>query len=551
MGLAFLHFRTVLFRSRTLLFYRLPLEALMSRPHAPHPRRWWILAVLVLSLLVVGIDTLILNVALPTLQRDLGATGSDLQWTVDSYALAFGGLLLLAGGLGDRFGRRRVLFTGFLVFGGASLGAAFADDIDVLIAARVAMGVGAALIMPSTLSVIKVVFPPEEQARAVSIWAGGAALGIPLGPVVGGALLEQYWWGSVFLVNVPVVALALLAGMLLIPESRDPSGARLDVVGALLSAVALATLVYALIEAPAHGWLSGTTAALLSASAVLAVLFVAWERHTPRPLLPMSLLTDRRVGGPVVAVVLVGFALFGAMFTLTQYLQFVLGYEPLDAGLRLMPIMTLVAAAPLGAHAVRRLGLNRTTALGLAVITLAVTMFALLTVDSGTQALVGVGILGIGMGFALPTASDAILAATPSDKAGVGSALTDAALQVGGSLGVAVLGSVLNGTYGDAMAGPAASLPGPAATAVEDSIAAVAPVAQQLPPDAGSALVAAARQAFVDGQQDALVVAAVVVGLGVLVARALLPRHVHRAEIRHLDPAESAPVATIGAEAGR
>ena len=496
---------------------------------AGHPRRWWILSVLVLSLVVVGLDTLILNVALPTLQRDLGATGSDLQWTVDSYALAFGGLLLLAGGLGDRFGRRLMLTLGLVAFGATSVVAALSTSIDALIAARVGMGVGAALIMPATLSIIKIVFAPAEQGRAIAIWAGGASVGIPLGPVVGGVLLEHYSWASVFWINVPVVLVALVAGLLLIPESRDGSGARLDLPGAALSTAGLATLVYAIIEAPVHGWTSATTLGSIAASAVLLGCFWVWQQRTASPLLPPSLVRDRRVGGSVVVIAVLAFALYGVLFSLTQYLQFVLRYEPLEAGLRLLPIIAIVAAAPLGVVLVRRAGFHRTAALGIAAVAIAAGLVASLDVDTPGQALLAVAAIGVGLGFALPPASDAILAATPPDKAGVGSALTDAALQVGGSLGVAVLGSVLVDEYRDAVAPSLTALPEPAAAAVTDSVAAAQPVAQQLPTEAGESLLAAVAQAFVDGQQAAMTVAVGVAVLGIVIARTVLPRRVQPA----------------------
>ena len=489
-----------------------------------HPRRWSILAVLVLSLIVVGLDTLILNVALPTLQRDLGATGSDLQWTVDSYALAFGGLLLLAGALGDRFGRRRMLTLGLVLFGGTSVVAALSTSIDALIAARVGMGVGAALIMPATLSIIKTVFAPHEQARAIAIWAGGASIGIPLGPVVGGLLLEHSSWSSVFWINVPVVLVALVAALSLVPESRDSSGARLDLLGAALSTAGLATLVYALIEAPLHGWTSATTLISVAVSAALLAAFWAWQQHTPSPLLPPSLVRQRAVGGSVVVIAVLAFALYGVLFSLTQYLQFVLRYEPLEAGLRLLPVITILAAAPVGVALVRRIGFHRTASLGVAAVAVAAGLVASLEVDTPGQALLAVAALGVGLGFALPPASDAILAATPPDKAGVGSALTDAALQVGGSLGVAVLGSVLVDQYRDAVAPGLTGLPEPAARAVTDSVAAAQPVSEQLPAAAGDGLLDVVAQAFVDGQSAAMLVAVAVAVAGVLLARAVLPR---------------------------
>ena len=519
----------------------------MREPVEHHPRRWWILSVLVLSLVVVGLDTLILNVALPTLQRDLGATGSDLQWTVDSYALAFGGLLLLAGGLGDRFGRRRILTVGLALFGATSMAAALSTSIDGLIAARVGMGVGAALIMPATLSIIKVVFAPAEQGRAIAIWAGGASVGIPLGPVVGGLLLEHYSWSSVFWINVPVVLVALVAGLVLIPESRDSSGARLDLLGAALSTAGLATLVFAIIEAPVHGWTSLTTLGSVAAAGVLLVAFWTWQKRTSSPLLPPSLVRDRRVGGSVIVIAVMAFALYGVLFSLTQYLQFVLRYEPLEAGLRLLPIVAIVGAAPLGVVLVRRAGFHRTAALGVAAVAIAAGLVAALDVDTPGQALLAVAAIGVGLGFALPPASDAILAATPRNKAGVGSALTDAALQVGGSLGVAVLGSVLVEQYRNAVAPSLTALPEPAAAAVTASVAAAQPVAEQLPAGTGEALLTSVGQAFVDGQHAAMLVAVGVAVVGIVFARTVLPRRVRPTAVPEETDATTRPASLSAA----
>ncbi len=253
-----------------------------------YQRRWWALLVLCLSLVVLGMDNTILNVTLPTLARDLGATASQLQWMVDSYILVFAGLLLTMGAVGDRFGRKLALNAGLLVFAAGSIASAFAGSPEVLIASRAAMGIGAALIMPSTLSIITNIFPPKERGRAIGVWAGVAGLGIVLGPVVGGWLLERFWWGSVFLVNVPVVALAILAGRPLVPESRDPNATPLDPIGAALSIAALVALVYGIIQAPEQGWTDPVILAAFAAAAVLAVAFIWWQRRAEHPMLRME-----------------------------------------------------------------------------------------------------------------------------------------------------------------------------------------------------------------------------------------------------------------------
>src|SRR5215217_3239273 len=295
-----------------------------------YQHRWWALGVLCLSLVVLAMDNTILNVALPTLAQDLGATGSQLQWMVDAYLLVFAGLLLTMGALGDRFGRKLALNLGLLVFAAASAASAFASTPEVLIAARAAMGIGAALIMPSTLSIITNTFPPTERGRAIGVWAGMAALGIVLGPVVGGWLLEHFWWGSVFLINLPVVALALLAGWPLVPESRDPGATPLDPTGAALSVAALVTLVYGIIQAPEDGWTDPRILGAFGVAVVLSVAFGWWERRVQHPMLPMELFGNPRFSAASGAIAMAFFALFGSVFLLTQHLQFVLGYTPLQ-----------------------------------------------------------------------------------------------------------------------------------------------------------------------------------------------------------------------------
>src|SRR5688500_6293243 len=281
-----------------------------------------------LSLMVIGVDNTILNVALPTLVRDLGATTSQLQWIVDSYTLVFAGLLLTAGSLGDRFGRRRALSVGLLVFGLGSVASALAGSAEQLIVTRALMGVGGALIMPATLSIISNVFTePAERGRAIAVWAGCSAMGIAIGPLSGGWLLEHFWWGSVFIVNIPIVLLALTGGRLFVPESKDPSPPGLDPLGAVLSIVGLGVLVWAIIEAPVQGWTDPTTLSAFLAAAVLVAGFIAWELHTDHPMLDVHFFANPRFSAASTAVTLVFFALFGSTFLQTQYLQFVLGYS--------------------------------------------------------------------------------------------------------------------------------------------------------------------------------------------------------------------------------
>ena len=496
--------------------------------------RWWALGVLCFSLLVIGLDNTILNVALPTLAEDLSATGSQLQWIVDSYVLVFAGLLLSAGALGDRFGRKRALNVGMGIFGIGSTMSAFAGSADALILSRALMGIGGAFIMPSTLSIITNIFPAKERGRAIGVWAGVAGLGIVVGPSLGGFLLERFWWGSVFLINIPVVILAMVLGLRLIPESRDPAATPLDPVGALLSIGLLFSLVYGIIEAPSMGWTDGTILGAFAIAAVLLVVFLVWERRNDHPMLNMNFFRNPRFSAASVSITLVFFALFGTIFLLTQYLQFVLGYSPLQAGVRIMPIATLVIAAPLSARLVERIGSKFTVALGL--VTVATSLGVLSTVsDTSGYGLVATTLvlLGLGMGTTMAPATDSIMGSLPLAKAGVGSAVNDTTRMVGGALGVAVLGSVLASRFGSLMDGLAAALPGSAGATATDSIGGALAVGSRLGPDQAGALISAAKSAYIDGMGGAVLVATAVTLGGALVALLFLPARARGEETVH------------------
>jgi len=482
-----------------------------------------VLAVLALSLVVIGMDNTILNVALPTLVRDLNATASELQWIVDSYVLVFAGLLLTMGALGDRFGRKLALMSGMAVFAFASAGSAWAGTPELLIATRAAMGIGAALIMPSTLSIITDIFPPNERGRAIAVWAAIAGLGIVAGPVIGGWLLEHYWWGSVFLVNLPIVTLAIVAGYALVPESRDPQATPLDPLGAVLSIAGLSALVFGIIEAPENGWTDGVTLLALGTAVGFLIVFVAWELRCKHPMLRISFFKDPRFSAASAAITLVFFALFGTIFILTQHLQFVLGYSALEAGFRVTPIATMVIGAPLAARAVERIGTKAVVTAGLTAVATALWLVSGVGIASGYASLGwALALMGLGMGATMAPATDSIMGSLPLAKAGVGSAMNDTTRMVGGALGVAVIGSVLSSSYGEAIAPAVSNLPPSAASAASDSVGAALGVAGRIGPRA-SDLVQAARSAFVESMGDAALVAAGVALLGAMVALLFLP----------------------------
>lgn len=490
-----------------------------------YQRRWWTLAILSLSLLIIGLDNTILNVALPSLQREFQSTSSQLQWMVDSYIVIFAGLLLTLGALGDRFGRAKGLQAGLVTFGTASLAAAYAQSADQLIAARAVMGVGGAFVMPATLSILIDVFPREERGRAISIWAGIAGLGIGLGPLAGGILLEYFWWGSVFLINVPIVLVALVAGYFLVPDSRDPNPPALDLPGAFLSMAAVTTLVYAIIEAPSRGWLDLLVLSAFGLAVVFGVAFTIRERITIAPMLDFEFFRNLRFSFGAAAIGFAFFALFGTVFLLTQYLQFVRGYTPLEAGYSLIPVALGIMVGASQSHRwVSRFGTPVVVSAAMVALAIVLGSMTLWEVDTpywivGTMLF----LMAVSMGNVMAPSTEAVMGALPTAKAGVGSAMNDLVRQVAGAFGVAIIGSIVNVVYADRMDGRVTALPPQASEPARDSVGAALRVAGSIGGPEGAVLADAARSAFVDSLGVSTLVAAGAVLVGAGLVRRYLP----------------------------
>ena len=513
-----------------------------------YARRWKTLAVLSLSLVIIGLDNTILNVALPSLREHFDASNSTLQWMVDSYLLVFAGLLLTMGTLGDRFGRKRALMAGLGIFGTASLAVLAVDSANQLIAIRAAMGVGAALIMPATLSIITNVFPREERAKAIGIWAGMAAIGIGLGPLFGGLLLEWFSWTSVFLVNVPVTAVAILAGIALVPDSRDPQPGRFDLVGAGLSIAALVSLVYGVIEAPSNGWTSPLILSCFATAAVLIAAFARWELRTPDPMLNLSFFRNPRFSVASAAISIAFFSLFGSIFALTQYLQDAKGYSALQAGAAMVPLaLGLVMGAGSSIKLVARLGTTRVVMAGLAGLGALLATTLLWTPEMSYWPL-GLWFWGLALsiGWIMGPATDSVMGAVPEEKSGVASAMNDIARQVAGALGVAVIGSLVGSLYAARVEDATDGLPAAQAAAASDSVGAAVAIADRLPDGAGTALGHAATNGYTDALGLGLLVAAAVALAGAAVVSRLLPAHHRPAAAARPAPL---PAATVEAAA--
>jgi EmrB/QacA subfamily drug resistance transporter len=499
----------------------------MNATTTAHDRRWLTLGVLCLSLFVIVMDNTIVNVALPTLVTDLGTSISQLQWVVDSYTLVFAGLLLTAGSLGDRFGRRGALNIGLVIFGAASAFAAFAGGVNALVAARAVMGIGAALIMPATLSILTNVFTDaRERAIAIALWSAVAGIAVALGPVSGGFLLEHFWWGSVFIINVPVVIIALLAGRMLVPTSRDPAAPRIDWVGGTLSIVGLSALVWSIIEAPDRGWTSSAVIGGFALAAVVLAAFVQWELSRAEPMLDLRFFTNPRFTAASAAITLIAFALFGFIFMATQYLQFILGYSALSAGLHTLPFAAaVVATAPLSSKLVDRFGTKLVVSFGLLLFAAGMLNAAGTSLGSTySRVFIAMVLMGGGMGLASAPATESIMGSLPKAKAGVGSAVNDTTRELGGAFGVAIIGSVMSSLYGARLGERLGdSVPTPALDTAKESMGAALGVGDQVGGSQGEQIVAAAREAFVYAMTRASFVTAAFALLGAVVAWRWLP----------------------------
>jgi EmrB/QacA subfamily drug resistance transporter len=490
------------------------------------PSRWWTLSVLCLSLFMVVMGNTVLNIALPTIADELNASSTQLQWIVDAYSLVFAGLLFTAGSIGDRFGRKKALNVGLLIFGTGSAVATLAGSAGGLIACRAVMGLGAALVMPATLSILTHSFPPHERAKAIGIWAGVAGSAAAVGPIASGWLLEHFYWGSVFWLNVPVVIIALVAGHFFVHGSKHPDEVPLDPVGALLSIGTIVSLVYALIEAPNYGWTDAIILAAFGIAGVLLVAFIAWELSVEHPMLDVRLFKLGGFTGGSLAIGMMFFGMFGMFFLLTQYLQLVLGYSALQAGVRTLPFAaTMMIAAPSSAGLSARFGSRTVVPLGM---TVAGAGMLLLGATAGLDtpywvlALCLVVLAG-GMGMTMAPSTANIMSSVPFEKAGVGSAQNDTTRELGGALGIAVLGTIYASVYRHSMADVAATLPGDVGAAVGNSLSSAVRVIPQLGPQA-PAVIHAARSAYVDGLGWALATGAIVAWTGAVLVRLVLPR---------------------------
>ncbi|MGK5546811.1 MFS transporter [Streptomyces sp. URMC 127] len=518
----------------------------------PYKRRWAALGVLCISLLIIVMANTSLTVAAPDMVKDLGLGSSDLQWVIDGYTVPYAALMLILGAVGDKYSRRGALVLGLFVFGAASVAGSLVDSSGGVIAARAVMGVGAAMIMPATLSLLAATFPREERAKAITIWTATAGLAIAVGPLVAGALLEDHGWASTFLINVPIAALGIIGALALVPPSKGTGVDKIDYVGGLLSVVWVGSLIYMIIEGPHFGWGAKAVAAAVIAGAGL-VLFVLWELRHPRPVLDVRRFTKRAFAGSTMAVALFFLAVFGAFYYLTQHLQFVLGYSPLDTGVRMLPLAGAVfVGGALTAVLTPKVGMKATVAFGMAVGTVAIALLARVdetsTYDDFVLPLI---ILGLAIGLSLSPCTNAIMGSFPEDQLGVGGAVNSTSIEMGGSLGIAILGTVLAKTYssnlGDAAAEAAAAggpkLPEKALSVAQDSVGAGLAVAKEVgkqvaagaAPKVGpekaaalgaqqaQAVVEAVHKSFADAVAHTSVIGAVVLGVGTVLVAFLLP----------------------------
>ncbi|MBB5873044.1 EmrB/QacA subfamily drug resistance transporter [Allocatelliglobosispora scoriae] len=526
-------------------------------PNTGHPRRWAILAVLVLSLLVVVLDNTVLNVAMRTLASPepvgIGATQGQLEWAINSYTLVFAGLLFSFGILGDRWGRKRMLILGLVLFGLASLVSAYAQDPGQLIAARALMGIGGAAIMPVTLSIISNVFDPRERAKAIGLWTGAVGLAIAIGPLLGGFLLEHFWWGSVFLINVPIVLIGLVSVALLVPESRNPNPGKLDLVGVVLSVIGLTALVYGIVDGGEHGFDQPEVWAWVLGGAAVIAAFIRWEMRTDHPSLDVKLFRDARFSASIAGIGLLFFGAMGSFFFTGFYLQMVRDFSPIKAGALFVPFaLGQMFFAPLSSTLVRRYGVKLVSTLGMLLATATFVVITTWNAETPVWAIaVNFFFMGVGMANVMPPATAAIMSTLPREKAGVGSAVSNTVRQVSAALGVAVLGSIVAGVYRDQVAGATAALPDGVRETASESIGGAYGVAQGLAAQGQGAvaapLMSAANDAFVQAMHWAAWGSAAITLVGAFVILKWAPGKLPAAPPAPATGAPAAPEAGSGA----
>jgi EmrB/QacA subfamily drug resistance transporter len=495
-------------------------------PEEAYKKRWWILSVLCLSLLIVMVGNTSLNVALPTLSRELNASNSQLQWLVDAYSLVFAGFLFMMGALGDRFGRKGILQLGLILFAGAAIYSALGvSNANQLIGTRAVMGLAGAMIMPATLSILTNVFPPSERAKAVALWAGVSGGGTAIGPLLSGFVLEHFTWGSVFLLNIPLIALALASGAVLLPRTVDPNHTKLDIPGSLISIVGLTAIVYAIIQAPANGWLSNETLGVLGGGLATMAVFAWWQLRAEHPMLDVRLFKKPAFGISSLVLILVFFSLMGMFFNMTQLMQLVYGYSPMSAAARMLPIsFAIVIGSVASPRLVELFGKRKVVSSGMLTVAVGVALLSTLSADPQYGRLVlAMIITAFGLGLSMSPTTDLLMSAVPRSRAGMGSAMNDTTRELGGSLGVAILGSLLASNYSAHVSEVTAKLPDAARTVAESSLAGAMVVAGKLPGEFGTTLVSSAKSAWMDGFHLSLVTGAVIIATSAVIAFLWLP----------------------------
>lgn len=513
-----------------------------------YENRWKALLFIGISLIVISLDNTVLNVAIPSISRTLGASQSELQWIVDAYILVFAALLLTMGAIGDRVGRKRALQFGLVMFGLGSLAAALSSTTTMLVASRAFLGIGGATIMPATLSIISATFPPKERPQAIGIWAAIFGLGVGIGPVIGGWLLQRFEWNSVFFVNLPIVVVALIGGQLFIADSKDPRAPKTDIPGVLLSITGLFALVYAIIEAGQKGWTEPNVLIAFGVAGVLLGIFAWWEWRNPNAMLPMHFFKNMSFTAANTALALVTFSLMGSMFFMSQYFQSVQGVPTFEAGLRVLPVaLTLTIVASQSARVSARLGTKVSVALGILIAGLGLFYMSRMFHADAPYPVIMVGqiIFGIGMGISMAPATNSIMGSIPVHKAGIGSAMNDTTRQLGGALGVAVLGTIMNQSYLAGVETLRTAFPIPPAfaaqaeqafQAISSSIQAAHIVANRLselpivPPEAPQLIIDTANQAFMTGMNNAMLVGSIIMVGAAVFTFIFLPAQVRRSE---------------------